>query len=64
MKTTRINNLDLNNDNYIDYIKVIDYVDGNVHTIVLQAYLTAMKIRMLLSLQFRSSATELFRSSL
>jgi hypothetical protein len=35
-ENTRINNLDLNNDNYIDYIKVADYVDGNVHTIVLQ----------------------------
>jgi len=35
-ESTRINNLDLNNDNYIDYLKVVDYVDGNVHTIVLQ----------------------------
>jgi hypothetical protein len=35
-ENSRINNLDLNNDNLIDYIKVIDYVDGNVHTIVLQ----------------------------
>jgi hypothetical protein len=35
-ENSRINNLDLNNDNYIDYIKVIDYVDGDVHTIVLQ----------------------------
>lgn len=35
-ENTRINNLDLNNDNYIDYIKVADYIDGNVHTIVLQ----------------------------
>lgn len=32
----RINNLDLNGDNYIDYIRVIDNVDGNVHNIVLQ----------------------------
>lgn len=38
-ENTRINNLDLNNDNYIDYIKVLNYVDGNVHTIVLQAVL-------------------------
>lgn len=38
-ENTRINNLDLNNDNYIDYVKVIDYVEGNVHTIVLQAVL-------------------------
>jgi hypothetical protein len=35
-ENSRINNLDLNGDNQIDYIKVIDYVDGNVHTIVLQ----------------------------
>jgi hypothetical protein len=32
----KINNLDLNGDNYIDYIRVIDYADGNDHTIVLQ----------------------------
>ncbi len=38
-ENSRINNLDLNNDNYIDYIKVLDYVDGNEHTIVLQAVL-------------------------
>jgi hypothetical protein len=35
-ENTRINNLDLNGDNYIDYIKVIDYADGNVHNIVLR----------------------------
>jgi hypothetical protein len=35
-ENSRINNLDLNNDNNIDYIKVNDYVDGDVHTIVLQ----------------------------
>jgi hypothetical protein len=38
-ENTRINNLDLNNDNYIDYVKVVDYVDGDVHTIVLRALL-------------------------
>lgn len=38
-ENSRINNLDLNNDNYIDYVKVIDYVKGDVHTIVLQAVL-------------------------
>ncbi len=34
-----INNLDLNGDNLIDYITVSDFVDGNVHTIVLRAAL-------------------------
>ncbi len=37
----KINNLDLNGDNYIDYIKVIDYPDGNDHTIVLQVAINA-----------------------
>ncbi|GAB1405440.1 hypothetical protein MASR1M74_26210 [Lentimicrobium sp.] len=32
----RVNNLDLNGDNLIDYIKVTDYADGATHTIVLQ----------------------------
>jgi hypothetical protein len=31
-----INNLDLNGDNLVDYIKVIDNIDGDVHNIVLQ----------------------------
>ena len=39
-ENSRINNLDLNGDNLIDYIKVNDYVDRNVHTIVLQAVLS------------------------
>ena len=33
---SKVNNLDLNGDNLIDYIKVIDYVDGTTHSIVLQ----------------------------
>ena len=32
----RINNLDLNGDDEIDYIKVLDEVDGDVHNIILQ----------------------------
>ncbi len=35
----RINNLDLNGDNIVDYIMVLDYVDGNVHNIVLRVAL-------------------------
>ena len=35
-ENSRINNLDLNGDNLVDYIRVNDYVDGDVHTIVLQ----------------------------
>ncbi len=33
---TGINNLDLNGDDLVDYIMVTDYVDGNVHQIVLR----------------------------
>ena len=33
---SHINNLDLNGDNMVDYIRVIDNIDGNVHNIVLQ----------------------------
>ncbi|HSO78275.1 MAG TPA: hypothetical protein VLQ76_06890, partial [Bacteroidales bacterium] len=39
-ENSRINNLDLNNDNLIDYIMVQDFVDGNVHTIVLRTALS------------------------
>lgn len=38
-ENSRINNLDLNGDNMVDYIRVVDYPDGNIHTIVLQAVL-------------------------
>lgn len=36
-----INNLDLNSDNYVDYIMVKDYIDGSVHTIVMSVALNA-----------------------
>ena len=38
-ENSRINNLDLNRDNLVDYIMVFDYVDGNVHNIVLRVAL-------------------------
>jgi hypothetical protein len=38
-ENSRINNLDLNGDNQVDYIMVIDYIDGDVHSIVLRAAL-------------------------
>jgi len=39
-ENSRINNLDLNGDNMVDYITISDYVDGNVHNIVLRVLLT------------------------
>jgi len=38
-ENSRINNLDLNNDGYVDYITVSDYVNGEDHTIVLRSVL-------------------------
>jgi hypothetical protein len=38
-QNSRINNLDLNGDYLVDYITVNDYVDGNVHNIVLRVEL-------------------------
>ncbi|HOY52448.1 MAG TPA: hypothetical protein PLX49_11790, partial [Prolixibacteraceae bacterium] len=38
-ENSRINNLDLNGDRYVDYITVTDYPDGNVHQIVLRVAL-------------------------
>jgi len=31
-----VNNLDLNEDGFVDYIRVIDYTEGNVHSLTLQ----------------------------
>ncbi len=39
----RINNLDLNQDGRIDYIRVVDNPDGNYHTIVLQDALVSKR---------------------
>lgn len=36
---TQISNLDLNNDNYVDYLRVIETIEGNAHIIVIQAVL-------------------------
>lgn len=38
-ESSRVNNLDLNGDNRVDYIMVTDYMQGNVHTIVMRVAL-------------------------
>lgn len=38
-ENSRINNLDLNGDNLVDYIMVSDYADGDVHNVVLRVAL-------------------------
>ncbi|MFD2907731.1 hypothetical protein ACFSX9_03185 [Flavobacterium ardleyense] len=35
----QISNLDLNNDNYVDYLRVIESVEGNAHLVIVQAVL-------------------------
>lgn len=42
-ENSKINNLDLNSDNMVDYIKVMDNIKGNVHTIVLQVAVDEME---------------------
>jgi hypothetical protein len=37
---SKVNNLDLNGDGYIDYIRVLDRNEGNVHVFVLQAVIS------------------------
>lgn len=36
-ENSKVNNLDLNGDGSIDYLRVIDRVDGNVHAFIIQA---------------------------
>ncbi|MCK7540405.1 MAG: hypothetical protein MZV63_60685 [Marinilabiliales bacterium] len=44
-ENSRISNLDLNSDNMVDYITVSDYVDGDVHAIVLMQLSAATSSR-------------------
>lgn len=37
---SKVNNLDLNGDGYIDYIRVIDRYEGNIHAFILQAVIS------------------------
>lgn len=37
---SKVNNLDLNGDGYIDYIRVLDRNEGNVHVFVMQALIS------------------------
>lgn len=42
---TKVNNLDLNDDGYVDYIRVVDYVKDNAHLITLQVAFTADEVQ-------------------
>lgn len=41
----RVNNLDLNGDGYIDYVRVHDLHKGNVHTFILQAVVSEDEVQ-------------------
>ena len=36
----QLSNLDLNNDNYVDYLRVIESVEGDAHLIIIQSCIT------------------------
>jgi hypothetical protein len=42
---SKVNNLDLNGDGYIDYVRVIDRNEGNVHTFTLQAVISDKEVQ-------------------
>jgi hypothetical protein len=42
---SKVNNLDLNGDGYIDYVRVIDRNEGNVHTFTLQAVISDREVQ-------------------
>lgn len=42
---TKVNNLDLNGDGYIDYIRVVDRFKGNIHTFTLQAVISTDQVQ-------------------
>ena len=44
-QNSTINNLDLDGDNRVDYIRVIDNVDGDVHNIILQVAISAREFQ-------------------
>ena len=37
---SKVNNLDLNGDGYIDYVRVLDHYEGDVHAFILQAVIS------------------------
>lgn len=42
---SKVNNLDLNGDGYIDYVRVIDRNEGSVHTFTLQAVISDSEVQ-------------------
>jgi hypothetical protein len=57
-KDGSINNLDLNEDNEVDYIRVIDNMDGEVHAIVLQALFSAAESQDIAVIELEKTGAE------
>lgn len=53
-----INNLDLNNDENVDYIRVVDRADGDAHAIVLQVPVSATESQDVAAIELEKSGAE------
>ena len=53
-----VNNLDLNEDGQIDYVRVIDRVDGDAHAIVLQVPLSTSDAQDIAVIEIEKDGTE------
>ena len=56
--TNEINNLDLNNDNDVDYIRVIDRMEGDAHAIVLQVPVSATESQDVAAIELEKTGTD------
>ncbi|MEM9821181.1 MAG: hypothetical protein AAF985_08925 [Bacteroidota bacterium] len=53
-----VNNLDLNEDNEIDYVRVVDHQDGEVHAIVLQVPINAEESQDIAVIEIEKTGTD------
>ncbi|CAN5342813.1 hypothetical protein BH09BAC5_BH09BAC5_13810 [soil metagenome] len=53
-----VNNLDLNNDNNVDYIRVIDQKDGDAHAFVLQVPVSATENQDVAAIELEKTGSE------
>ncbi|MBL0110193.1 MAG: hypothetical protein IPP42_04700 [Saprospiraceae bacterium] len=60
-----VNNLDLNDDGEVDYIRVIDNMDGDAHALVLQVVVSATENQDIAVIEIEKAAKNqrCFRSS-
>jgi hypothetical protein len=56
--TNEINNLDLNNDNDVDYIRVVDRAEGDAHAIILQVPVSATESQDVAAIELEKTGTD------